>query len=182
MKLLMGAHGMRNRIVGNKNYQISHAIQVIAISFISLSPLICFILMLMNISRDVDLTEQTARAGKAIVTQENIIKSFMEYSRRVNNEDIMVAVDKVHKDHEESIATLKESAGLLQDIAQREREMMFAAVIIMIAHVGLLFIFFINKADNDIGNIFFMPRYCKYLPAGKKHSERRMWCDNECDR
>jgi hypothetical protein len=166
---------MRNRNVANKNRQLKHAIHVIAISLISLTPLICFILMLMNTSQNVDITEQVARAGKAVLTQENLIKSFMEYSRRVDNEDIMVAVDMVNKDHAQSIAALKESIVLLQDIAQREREMMLIAVLIMIAHIGLLFVFFIKKTDKNSGSIFPIPRYSTYLMNSKKTSARRMW-------
>ena len=166
---------MRNKIIINKKYRLKHAVQVIAISLISVSPLICFILILMNALQNVDVTEQAARAEKAVVTQENIIKSFMEYSRRVNNEDIMVAVDMVNKDHSQSIAALKESLVLLQDIAQREREMLLIAVLIMIAHIGLLFVYFSNKTDKNSGSIFPIPRYSTYLMNRKKPYARRMW-------
>jgi hypothetical protein len=166
---------MLNRIVVTKNYLLKHAIHAISVFLLSLTPLICFILMLMNITQNADVTERVAQAEKAVVTQENIIKSFMEYSRRADNEDIMVAVDMVNKDHTHSIAAMKESIVLLKNIALREQEMMVVVAIIMVAHIGLLFVYFINKKDKNIGSIFPIPRYSTYLMNSKKTSARRMW-------
>ena len=107
----------------------------------------------------------------------------MDSSKRVKNEDIMVAVDMVNKDHAQSIAALKESLGLLQDMAQREREMLLIAVLIMIAHVVLLSVFFINNTGNIFGNIFLVPHDSKYHMNRKEPSEKRLWCDDdECNR
>ncbi len=165
---------MRKKKLINKKFQLTLAFQVISLSVISFTLLICFVLILMSTSKNAVLSEQAAAAEKALATQEKIIKSFMEYSRRVNDDRIMVAVELVHNDHTQSMTVLKESLATLKASAGREKRIMFAALVVMIAHVIVLFLFLINKTNAIYGPIYVMSRHINDIMNKKEPSVRQL--------
>ncbi len=86
---------MRKKRIINKKFQLGLAFQVIALSVISFSLFAYLALMLMNTSGNFVSTERAEMAEKALGTQEKIIKSFMEYSRRADSGDVAVATELV---------------------------------------------------------------------------------------
>jgi hypothetical protein len=135
--------------------------------------------MLLNTSRNADVSEIIDRAQKAVAVQENIIKSFMEYSRRADSGDILVAVDMVRKDHIQSMAAMNESILLLQDISRREREVMLIAVLIVITQFGLLLAYFFFKADKHIEDRILVPGHGDIQLSNKNSISGHMWCNND---
>ena len=159
---------MKNKKIINKKFHHKMALGPVVFSMLSFSLMIVIVLILFRSSGVGDLSRQADGLERAITTQNSIIQSFIEYSKRSNNTNISVVSDSVKADHAGSMAAIKQHLGTLRTLDENGKYLVMAVAAVMLAHLIVIYFYLFYKTHNIYEPIHYMMRYIEDVKNRKK--------------
>ncbi|HOT47093.1 MAG TPA: hypothetical protein PLM53_20550 [Spirochaetota bacterium] len=163
----------RSMVLIDRKFQLKLARRVIAISMAGFSLVIAF-LVVSAIITNIGFFKSLDDLNGAIRVQNNIVGSFVEFARLVENAQLVLAANKIMVDHTRSIQIIHKYLDLLRNWALRN--MIFLAFIMLVMIIqGVCFYFYMLRVTHRIsGPAFVMNRYIDSILRGKEPVAREL--------
>ncbi len=140
-----------NNMLVNKKSRFGLAVKVSALTLATYA-----VIVVMTVAAAGDnLSGGSARRAddlvKAIATQDAIVKSFLEYSRRSNDSGVTVSSDRVLRDHARSMTAVKNHYELIKARERSTRYLLTGMGIVMALYLIILFSYLVYKTGGLYG-------------------------------
>ncbi len=170
---------MRKKVVINKKFQLGLTLRMVGLSLASFMIILLMTIAFPGISWFSDTSMQTDELVKAIRTQDAIIKSFIEYSRRSNNSNVTVLADSVAQDHAASMETVKKNLEMLEARSKNSRYLLVTVIAIMFAHMLVMYLYMLRRTNRIYGPIHVMTQYLDDIRKKKTPIIRKLRSGDE---
>ncbi len=111
---------------------------------------------------------------RAIENEDNIVSSFKAYAQKVKDPIFILATEKIAEDHNKSINVIKDRLNILKVYSEKNSQLLWIAIVMMIVNAILLFRYLIHSTHKAAGPIQVMNRYVRDLLEGRKPEIRSL--------
>jgi hypothetical protein len=169
----------RKKKLINFSYQLKTAIPAVLISIISFSIIIGFIIYITSMSNLGIIGTTSSELDRAIENEDNIVSSFKAYAQKVKDPIFILATEKITEDHNKSINVIKDRLNILKVYSEKNSQLLWIAIVMMIVNAILLFRYLIHSTHKAAGPIHVMNRYVRDILEGRKPEIRSLRKNDE---
>ena len=162
----------------DRRFQLPVILKVLTIS---VTGCICIILFLVisSLISHFSLFGSLDDLNNAIRVQNNIVGSFVEFSKLVENNQLILASKKIQFDHAKSIQIIQKYLEILRNAALRNLQLLIFIIVIMIIQGIFIYFILLKTTHRIIGPMKIIDKYIDTLLKGKKPEYRELRKNDE---
>lgn len=161
----------RKKKLIDRNFQLKIYFNVIGLSTLSFLIVLAFV-GVMAMENDRRISGMIDHLTKAVETEENIIKAFVDFSGEITGKNVRLNVTNIFSDHEKSIATIKGYINYIKSSAREYKKIILVILAVVVLQLFLFYVFLIRFTHRISGPLYVMERYVQALVDGKKPIDR----------
>ena len=169
----------RRKKIINKKFQLKTIFSVVTVSIVGFLIVIGLILIIFSISKSNIMFKTAHDLQNSITVQNNIVKSFLKYSKIVGDSDFGMAHEKILRDHNNSIDVIQGYIDLLKVYSERIVLLLIAVIIITLLQIIFLTIYIRRVTHRVAGPIYVMNRYLEDILKKKMPNIRNLRKNDE---
>jgi predicted PurR-regulated permease PerM len=149
----------------DRNFQLKTAFSIIGITFFAFLIMI-FVLGVSAKSNFDDINTAVNQLNKSIETESDIVKSFIEFSRSINNSSVILYTKKILTDNKKSIQRIEDQVSVLQKIIYKNLISIAILIVVVFLLNILQFIYIIKLTHRISGPIHIINRCLRDMNEG----------------
>lgn len=163
----------RKHKIIDRRFQLGLITRVIVISIGGFALVITF-LIVSAILTNMGIFKSLEDLNGAIQVQNNIVGSFVEFARLVEDSNLVLAANKIMADHERSIGVIRYYLEVLRKAALRNLLFLIFIIFVMIVQGVWYYLFLLRRTHRISGPVFVMNRHIDTVMQGKDPGARAL--------
>ena len=163
----------RTHKIIDRRFQLGLIMRVIVISIGGFALVITF-LIVSAILTNMGIFKSLEDLNGAIQVQNNIVGSFVEFARLVEDSNLVLAANKIMADHERSIEVIRHYLEVLRKAALRNLLFLIFIVFVMIVQGVWYYLFLLRRTHRISGPVLVMSRHIDAVLRGKDPGVRAL--------
>lgn len=156
----------------NKSFQLKMIVGAALISLVTFACIIVFIISITGMERTDTMASAIKDLDRSVAVEDDIVKSFAEYSKLVKHPIFSLATEKIIEDHKRSIDSIKKNMGVVKLYAHRHQQLLVLIIVMALLNIALMTILIIHTTNKLFGPLRVVARSVKELLMGRKLNGR----------
>ncbi len=150
----------------DKKFQLKTTFSVISIILIIA---LCIISLLTGyiIWNNARNLESIQKLHKVVTVEDDIVKAFVKYSQGVGDADLILASNKVTRDHDTSMESVKTHIEDIKNNIQYNFFLLSFVIVILVILCLVMYVYLVNKTNSIAGPIHVLTNHVNDLLKGK---------------
>ncbi len=157
----------------DKKFQNRITFSLIGIVLIAFMIIIA-LLAIDSAMRNKEISATITDLDRSIIVEDNIVKAFTEYSKLNSVSHVRISLDKIRKDHEESIRIMKDLSALLKGYENRNFITLSAIIGIIVLFAVFLYFYLINITHRISGPLYVVQKQMREIIDGGSPELRKL--------
>lgn len=163
----------RKRNLINKNFQLGLSFSILSVIIVFTLGIISFI-TIYSIKNQQSNTASVNQLIKVIKSEDNIVKTYVDYSKKMRNKDLLLISEKTEKDHKRSIKMIVQHMKKLNSGVKKNFYLLMSVIVLSIVQILILFIYLIKRTNNIAGPIYIINQQLDNILQGKDPGFREL--------
>jgi len=164
---------LRRKKLIDKRFQLKTTFSIISITLITFLILIAYVAVTAT-NNNRKIVSTVNELDQAIVVEDNIVNAFIDYSKRISNNNLLLHSKKISEDHNKSISVIREYATLLKSFVRQNLKLITVIIVIVFIQSVVLFFYLISITHRISGPIYVISRHIQDIAEGKEPQYREL--------
>jgi len=163
----------RGKKIIDKKFQLITTFKILGITFIAFLSIIA-VLSISAVINNKNLNKTIIELNDVITSEKNIINTFIDYSKMIENNGLILQTNKLSDTHEKSINKIKTHINHLNILITRDIQLLIIIIGIIIAFGICLYFYLLTFTHRISGPAFVMKKYMEEIIEGNIPQSRKL--------